>query len=127
MKKSLRIIFVLVLVNLGMVCMAQKLVDVQMPDPCDLTSIQDRAGQLDFSIYPNPNNGIFQLLVNIDGAPKLKVTIEIINLMGSIVNTRYCMIEDGRYDMADLELPPGIYYLRLLDNRQSYVKMFVVQ
>jgi hypothetical protein len=129
MKIKLTLAFVLVLVNLSFICTAQKVVNVSMQDPCNYNSLPEQPGQglLDFMIIPNPNDGHFVLDLQNRVNGKIKVSVQIINPVGNIVFSQESIMQNGSYDVKELKLLPGIYYLRLQSDKRSSVKMFVVQ
>jgi hypothetical protein len=129
MKKKIIMAIVLSLFAFNFNCLAQKVVNVFLPDPCTFTSIQKipQKGQLDFQIFPNPNNGKFELKLKNPAADFLNVNIYILDLMGKIVYENNCTLRNGAYEFNAINITSGIYYIRLQNEKKSAVKMFIVQ
>jgi hypothetical protein len=87
--------------------------------------------ELSFSLselYPNPNNGSFQITVG--GVKGSKATAQIYNLQGQLVSTFELKAVDGQIKQ-NLELSPkiaaGTYYLGIYDGTHGAVLQFVKQ
>jgi hypothetical protein len=79
------------------------------------------ANEKSIKVYPNPNNGLFNLeLKNIDHA-----LVEVFNLSGD----RILQFNTNAQESLPVTLPiqhSGIYLLRLTENEQQYTSKFVV-
>ena len=87
--------------------------------------------ELSFSLselYPNPNNGSFQITVG--GVKGSKATAQIYNLQGQLISTFELKAVDGQIKQ-NLELSPkiaaGTYYLGIYDGIHGAVLQFVKQ
>ncbi len=87
--------------------------------------------ELSFSLselYPNPNNGSFQITVG--GVKGSKATAQIYNLQGQLISTFELKAVDGQIKQ-NLELSPkiaaGTYYLGIYDGTHGAVLQFVKQ
>lgn len=62
-----------------------------------------------FDIYPNPNNGVFNILL--PGAQE-NITIKVINNLGDVLYNKYFItLEHEQLDLGTL--PAGVYYIQL--------------
>lgn len=86
-----------------------------------------REGILDntIAIYPNPNNGEFNL--NISAMEDGPYTFNLKNTTGQVVYTKDIMVQDGTYSAVFSlnHLPPGIY-ICTLSNINSFVNNLMV-
>ncbi|MBL4593366.1 MAG: T9SS type A sorting domain-containing protein, partial [Flavobacteriales bacterium] len=81
---------------------------------------------LQFELYPNPNNGTFNL--NIENYDAKTLSLEIVNVMGVIVATDELNIVKGDYTgTIDYNLAPGMYFLKLTKGKQMKAIRFVVK
>jgi len=65
--------------------------------------------EVDFTIYPNPNDGNFTVKITGNIEP---YTVEIFNAMGVLIGNVDCYEETIQINQANL--PAGIYYVRIL-------------
>ncbi len=80
----------------------------------------------DFTIYPNPNKGHFNIInKGIDG----RFTIEMIDLTGRIIHHKQAQINKGDLTEIDLDLmTPGLYLIKLTNSSTRYsttIKMLI--
>ena len=68
---------------------------------------------VDFSIYPNPNNGMFNISLLNKPANNLDIVIK--NVLGQIVHQDY-INSSGSIDLNLQHLKKGVYIVDLLDN-----------
>lgn len=77
------------------------------------------------SIYPNP----FKSLITIDFSNELtdKLTIELYTITGQLVHTFEFAEADKNYllNLDGIQLPQGVYLLRLRSDRKSYTRRIV--
>lgn len=67
----------------------------------DLTAISENSKQADYSVFPNPTSGIFE--VSGDSIQ----SVEILNITGSLIKKQ----KEGLCDISDL--PAGIYFVKI--------------
>jgi PKD repeat protein/photosystem II stability/assembly factor-like uncharacterized protein len=72
------------------------------------------------SIIPNPNNGIFTIILN-DGQP---ARLEIFNSQGNRVN-KINFENETTFDLR--HLPGGLYLVRILNNGNTFVEKVIIQ
>jgi hypothetical protein len=77
---------------------------------------------IDFTVYPNPNNGNFTVEIMGDIQP---YTVEIFNASGGMLGKVNCDTQSIGINRTDL--PAGIYYLRLGMNSKQAVKKLIVK
>jgi hypothetical protein len=83
-----------------------------------------KIGNMDFTVYPNPNDGNFT--VKIVGSNAQGYTVEIFNASGSIMGKLDCNAETVHISRNDL--PSGIYYLKVsTSGSESTVKKVIVK
>lgn len=77
------------------------------------------------SIFPNPNNGKFQLT---GWSPASnRITIDILDHLGRIVNSEKYYLTTGEVALPiNLSLPVGVYSVRILDGKNVVVRKIVV-
>ena len=92
------------------------------------TSINDnRAEQINFTIYPNPTNGLVNLETKLPGSAKLN--IEVTNMNGQLV---YSEIVDNKaivlshtFDVSNLS--QGIYTVKIFNNEAFGIRKLILQ
>ena len=76
------------------------------------------------SVYPNPNNGKFSVVFNnIEG----KVTYGIYDAKGSVVITEEVYTSGNTVRDFDLKLVPGVYYIKMTNDNNTFVEKIVIQ
>ena len=66
------------------------------------------------SLYPNPSQGMYNLLFNMKNTQGEDVTVEIINSRGQLIGTKVYPRTSNQIYTEELQgLPAGIYYLRI--------------
>jgi hypothetical protein len=70
--------------------------------------------KIDFSIYPNPNNGNFN--ISLDGQSENNLEIVIKNILGQIVHENNITKSTNSIDLNLQHLKKGVYIVDLLDN-----------
>jgi len=78
-------------------------------------------------IYPNPNNGIFNITTNIDS--KDDFNIKILNALSAVIYEKNNIKTKGKLlQSVDLgNCPSGIYYLLIENNGNKIIKKFSIQ
>jgi hypothetical protein len=77
---------------------------------------------IDFTVYPNPNDGNFT--VEITGEPQ-PYTVEIFNASGGMLGKVDCDAQAVNINRSDL--PTGVYYLKLGMSGKQAVKKLIVK
>jgi len=91
--------------------------NVGIENPRD--SHPQQSGRIDFTVYPNPSNGVIQIINSKSQAPK---TIAIYDMQGRSAN----FVQHGT--SFTLDCPAGIYYVRLVrEDGYSEIHKFVIQ
>lgn len=72
-----------------------------------------------FQLFPNPTNGLTQLLITTE----LPVELELTNLYGNILNSKTNVIGNYTFDLTPF--PAGIFILRLKHDGRMYTKRIV--
>lgn len=78
--------------------------------------VEDRS--TGFRVYPNPNSGIFQVLINSNEHSGPVITIQ--DLLGRKINVRKVEVQSGQsdlqFDFSDLK--KGVYFLQITDGQK---------
>ena len=76
------------------------------------------------SIFPNPTNGIFTIgLGSIEG----KVTCQIVNANGSIIETREVNADDNSEIVFNCNANSGVYFVRIISGNNVWTKRVVIE
>jgi hypothetical protein len=78
------------------------------------------------NLYPNPNNGIFEL--EIDGLTGDKVNCKLFNIQGQLVSEFSLTATDGKVKKTiemSKKLASGTYYLGIYNENKAVVKQFI--
>jgi|GEM_PF-1867322 len=76
------------------------------------------------SIYPNPNNGKFSVVFNnFEG----KVTYGIYDAKGSVIITEEVYTSGNTVRDFDIKLVPGVYYIKMTNDSNTFVEKIVIQ
>lgn len=103
--------------------------DTVKKDPVDTTekeiTVQELFTNAHFSLFPNPNAGEFNLIM--ESQSNLDITLSIVNVMGATVFKTEEQVGIGKsVKFFDLQLPDGAYYLRIDGNGKSKVQKFLI-
>lgn len=80
------------------------------------------------TLYPNPNNGSFTLKADFSGNNDGNAAIEIVNMMGAVVYKHDEQIIDHNLNkQIKLDVPGGIYLLRIKNGSRSISLKFMVE
>lgn len=78
----------------------------------------------EFSVWPNPNNGIFNIFVNEQDI----INVKIIDVLGKETFTKEMNFSNSSTNQIDLShLTKGIYFIALEKNGQSSVKKLIIE
>ena len=78
------------------------------------------------NIYPNPNNGLFNIVLNSD--KKTILEISMINTLGQTLWTKLIEQNEGANKMSiSPKLPSGVYKLLLKSNNQETYKTIIIK
>ena len=81
--------------------------------------------EAEFTIYPNPNNGIFN--VDVSGVDDSILNLEVIDQAGrSVFNKRLESVQNQALEMNLYSLPNGIYFLRVSAERLTKVQKLII-
>jgi len=128
MKKNVTIGLILGFIIFINNSIAQNVVNVYLPDPCSTVSIPENftIRHFDFKIYPNPNNGTFIIKPDNMGKDHQNISLTILDVMGKTLYSKKYPALNGNVEFNDYTFSSGIYYIRLQDEMQAVVKMFIV-
>ena len=89
-----------------------------------IDKIDDISWDIETSIYPNPNTGVFQLNIQADIPSTYEV--KIINLIGkTIVQQKVKTNFETRFDLSSY--PKGVYFMKIKSGKKQIIKRVVVQ
>lgn len=77
----------------------------------------------DINVYPNPNNGMFKLQVNIEKLNNFD--IEVVNIQGKVVYRNKFTESENEINIS--EFANGIYYIRIIADDNIITKKVLVQ
>ncbi len=103
-----------------------KIIPRNVNDIEDVTAVNDLFTGVNIHIYPNPNNGLFRLIVNNikSGSPG----IEIMNIHGQILFRNVINNPTGFSESIDLtKFGKGLYLLRINDGNNTKVKKILIR
>jgi PKD repeat protein len=93
-----------------------------------ITGVQSINDNAQYTIYPNPNNGLFHIAVN--GLTQGKnAEIRISDMMGRVVYQSNATVKDGS-TLSDVSLPnvsAGVYLLQVISNGTTYTSKIAIQ
>ena len=80
------------------------------------------------NIYPNPANGILNILINGNIESK-NMALEIINSIGQIILKEQFKISQNRFSkqINTATFPKGLYFIKLRTKDNMIVRKFIVQ
>lgn len=84
--------------------------------------------RIEFSVYPNPTNGVFYL--NIKSKDQGSYHVKVIDLIGKpLVEKTITPNEDARFDLSTA--PKGIYFVQIIggkgDRKNQIIQRVVIQ
>lgn len=81
---------------------------------------------VDFSIYPNPNNGNFSITQNLIGE---NYVLEIVDVMGKVVHHQLLETKSNDTSIDVHQLSNGIYFVTIFDNqtKEQIIKKLILQ
>jgi hypothetical protein len=92
----------------------------------DITSAPNGLHNVFVKLYPNPTSGAFLVEYSSKGSVQ-KVTVQIYNALGMVVQTKKVSGSGGEFkESFDVSsLARGVYFVRVIDNGQMYLKRLV--
>jgi hypothetical protein len=88
------------------------------PAPTDLSAPNLPISESDISVFPNP------VRENLDVKSLSGSSVSLINLSGSIIDSRIVGNESVRFDVSSL--PQGIYLVRVVNNGNAVTRKVIV-
>jgi len=81
-----------------------------------------------FSIYPNPNNGLFILRMD-EGFTEGKVKLKLYNSSGRLIMNKniYNLQYSNEFSINIVELPSGLYHLQIVTKKQMLSGSIIIQ
>ena len=86
------------------------------------TGIDDHMILKDFTLYPNPSNGQFTIIVN----DETKSNLQIFDISGKLVYTEHITTNGNRKNINIPNLINGIYILKLSNNNHAIISKLVI-
>lgn len=95
---------------------------------CVTTNTQDMLGINDFKIYPNPNQGEFNLEIKSTELENKRLVINILNTQGQIIHTQNMAPQTSEINEKIFltNITKGIYMLRLSDGEKYVTRKFQI-
>jgi len=95
-------------------------------EDCLTVSLLERSQQEAISIFPNPNNGVFQLIL--PDFVTQPVRIEVFNTIGQAVKVHTEVpVANRSAEVSMRDLVPGTYFVSVLSNKQRFTKTMIVK
>ena len=93
----------------------------------DCSGIGENTTLSDMRIFPNPNNGIFTIQMNV--AEEQDLTIELMNVAGKVVYTEKFHVTRGQFSktLHVQHLNSQLYYLRLNNENGTVIKKLIIK
>ncbi|MBI9067297.1 MAG: lamin tail domain-containing protein [Salinivirgaceae bacterium] len=95
--------------------------DVNVPVTLISVGIEDNAGLIS-SMYPNPTNGIVNVVLN-ENVSNAMLTIT--SITGQVIETRKISEMEETIDLSNQEA--GVYFIRIVSNNQSYLGKVILK
>ncbi|MDP2386356.1 MAG: endonuclease [Bacteroidota bacterium] len=104
-----------------------KITSVTIPCGSFVGVKENKASQLDFSVFPNPSAGTFSVLLNADLAGEY--TVNVVDVTGRIIETQAVKAKLGNnyISFANKVLPAGAYAVEISSASSKTVKKLIVQ
>ncbi len=89
---------------------------------CD-ASLNDSHNGVFFKVFPNPNNGQFNIQLPLSTDKNIQITVR--NMYGQVVSTTN--VKDAEQTSLNLDIPAGIYSVEVVTNSGKYTEMLIVR
>lgn len=96
--------------------------DVFIPDPVDILVFPEQ--DVEFNIYPNPSAGMFMIYSKRTISEQLEVSL--IDSQGNVVYRSSQYIGANNEIRIDLDLSPGLYFLRMIHQGKIHARKLLV-
>ena len=96
------------------------------PEVITTTGVEDASNPFALSIFPNPNDGHFEISFN--GPVKAKYTVEITNALGQRIFREELSDFSGKYvkKLSVVDYGKGVYTLTVVNDKHEVVKKIIV-
>jgi hypothetical protein len=92
----------------------------EVSDEYDLIlGIEDNNDMIGISVYPNPNDGEYQILIN--SQTQSEISVEVTNILGELVyslNGNIITKGENILDISMKDVPQGVYFLKINTNNK---------
>ena len=100
-------------------------VNVVAPTATLLSQVKDtKVDAIDWSVYPNPNNG--QIEIKMNGLMKQSVNIKIYSIIGEVMYEKEAIGDNVAKKINLDNIPNGVYFIKLNSNNKEYTKKIIV-
>ena len=101
------------------------IVSFALPAACDVSSTYStRNSALDISIFPNPNNGFFNIVVNEEFTGEVQT--KVIDVAGKIISTQDHGKINASIEMNLSDVPSGIYFVEIQTEEATVTRRILV-
>ena len=92
----------------------------------DCSGISENTSLSEINIYPNPNNGVFTIRMNVTEEQDL--TVELLNVTGKVVYAEKIHVNKGQFSktLHVEHLNSQLYYLRLMNGNGTVIKKLII-
>ena len=91
-------------------------------------NLDEKYNPLTFNVFPNPNTGNFQLFLENNSLES--ISLEIFDITGKVTYSNNVEFQSGTTKLVSLnlsKLAKGVYYIRVSDDSNQYVKSMVIR
>lgn len=94
-------------------------------NPCNGVGIEEQVTESSFNVYPNPNNGSFNVAVELETINDMDIVVH--NIVGQkIITKRIENTLGGTFNMDLTDQADGVYFIQIKTDNFTVVKNFIV-
>ena len=127
-RKQVIVNLLFLMLGVGSVCSAQTTtVNAYLSNPCSLLMLDEQSQDSDFLLYPNPNNGILNILINSNELNQ-DAKIKIFDVLGKLVYEKNFFDNDYSQNLTlNIDnLTSGVYIITVGINEKATSKKLII-
>jgi len=99
---------------------------VRLKDLCNVMVLSEDSNiDLNFSLYPNPNNGIFTIDFTESQPTDYNRFLSIVSIDGRVIHTAVILKDELTKELNLAYIDPGIYIVRIIENNMVQTNRFI--